>query len=129
MWRKRHERSHGEGPGRFKGSDQHGWSPDVDDKHQDNPSGHRSFHPHVYAPWSKKSHSASHEDKEASAVGTPVQSDSRSGEDRGGKAEEEGMRDTGSRGRSQRPSGSRDARAYTGVDPQDPQTDTPTSGH
>ncbi|MFD7629314.1 hypothetical protein ACFV7Q_25360, partial [Streptomyces sp. NPDC059851] len=35
---------HGEGPGRHEGTEQHGWSPDVDATHtQDNPSARRSF--------------------------------------------------------------------------------------
>lgn len=38
-----------------------------------------------------------------------------------GDADEKGRRDTGRKGRSQRPSGTRDASAETGVDPQDPQ--------
>lgn len=43
--------SHGEGPGRHKGTKQHGWSPDVDEtRQQDNPSAHRSFHPDQHAP-------------------------------------------------------------------------------
>ncbi|MFD3875844.1 hypothetical protein [Streptomyces sp. NPDC058623] len=38
--------AHSEGPCPHKGTDQHGWSPDVDEtKQQDNPSAHRSFHP------------------------------------------------------------------------------------
>lgn len=36
---------HGQGPSRHKGTEQHGWSPDVDEtRQQDNPSAHRSFH-------------------------------------------------------------------------------------
>lgn len=35
----------GEGPSRFKGEGQHGWSPDVDEEpQQPNPGAHRSFH-------------------------------------------------------------------------------------
>lgn len=41
----------GEGPGRHKGSEQHGCSPDVDEtRQQENKSAHRSFHPERYAP-------------------------------------------------------------------------------
>jgi hypothetical protein len=114
--------SHDEGPSRHKGRDQHGWSPDVDDTNQGNPSGHRSFHPDAYAPGPMKGSEPSQEDKEASLAGTPVESDGRSGEDRGGKPKEQGMHDTGRRGRSQRPSGSKDSSAFSGVDPQDPPT-------
>ncbi|WSQ99045.1 hypothetical protein OG735_13640 [Streptomyces sp. NBC_01210] len=114
--------SHGEGPSRHKGRDQHGWSEDVDDANQDNPSAHRSFHPDDHAPGPVRSARPSQEDKEASLSGTPVKSESRSGEDRGGKSQEKGMHDKGRRGRSQRPSGSKDSSALTGVDPQDPET-------
>jgi hypothetical protein len=113
---------HGEGPSRHKGRDQHGWSEDVDDANQDNPSGHRSFHPDDHAPGPKRPAPPSQQDKEASLSGTPVKSESRSGEDRGGKSREKGMQDKGRRGRSQRPSGSKDSSAFTGVDPQDPPT-------
>jgi hypothetical protein len=122
MSKKRREPSHGEGTSRFEGPDQHGWAPDVDDKDQNNPSGHRSLHPDTYAPGPKRGRRASQEDKEASTAGTPVKSESRSGEDQGGKSAEKGMRDTGRRGRSQRPSGAKDASTFTGVDPQDPET-------
>lgn len=41
----------GEGPSTHKGSEQHGWSPDVDQtEQQKNESAHRSFHPERYAP-------------------------------------------------------------------------------
>jgi hypothetical protein len=113
---------HGEGPSRYKGRDQHGWAEDVDDANQDNPSAHRSFHPDDHAPGAKRSGRPSEKEKEASLSGTPVESDTRSGEDRGGKSQEKGMHDEGRRGRSQRPSGSKDSSAFTGVDPQDPPT-------
>ncbi|WP_129768326.1 hypothetical protein [Streptomyces sp. L-9-10] len=110
----------GESPGRFKGRDQHGWSPDVDEtSQQDNPSAHRSFHPDRYAPDSDARREPSAEDKKRSTEGTPVESRSRRGEDQARKSKSEGMHDTGPKGRTRRPSGSRDATAHTGVDPQD----------
>ncbi|MER7814817.1 hypothetical protein ACIOWI_17310 [Streptomyces sp. NPDC087659] len=126
MSKKSREPSHGEGPSRFKGQDQHGWAEDVDDTAQDNPSGHRSFHPDTYAGGSKKSRRPTEEEKAASLEGTTVESDSRRGEDQGGKQGQKGMRDTGPRGKSQRPSGAKSSSAFSGVDPQDP--DTPHSG-
>ncbi|MFC9635198.1 hypothetical protein ACFTY8_39630 [Streptomyces mirabilis] len=39
-------------PSQHKGTQQHGWSPDVDEaRQQDNPSAHRSFHPDQHAPY------------------------------------------------------------------------------
>ncbi|MCS0639518.1 hypothetical protein NX801_28565 [Streptomyces sp. LP05-1] len=111
---------HGEGPTRHQGKQQHGWSPDIDDqKQQDNPSGHRSFHTETYAGEKKASRrSASEREKEESLRGTPLESGTKSGEDRPEKSA--GMRDTGRRGRSGRPSGSKDDTAYTGIDPKGP---------
>lgn len=61
------EPSQGEGASRFKGSKQHGWSPDVDEtKQQDNPSAHRSFHPEEYAPGKGPGRTVSKEEAEAS---------------------------------------------------------------
>lgn len=54
----------------------------------------------------------------ATDEGKPVESDSRRGEDIAKKGQK-GHHDMGTRGRSQRPSGGKDASAYTGVDPQD----------
>ncbi|MFD5574376.1 hypothetical protein [Streptomyces cadmiisoli] len=119
MTKKRRNPSDRAGPSRFQGSDQHGWSPDVDDSNQDNPSAHRSFHTEKYA-GPKRSRRAAEADKEASTAGTPVRSDNRRGEEMGGKDREKGMHDRGRRGRSQRPSGSKDAETYTGIDPQEP---------
>ncbi|TQK42378.1 hypothetical protein FBY35_3776 [Streptomyces sp. SLBN-118] len=113
---------HGEGPSRYNGPDQHGWSEDLDDANQDNPSGHRSFHPDDHAPGPKRSGRPSERDKEASLSGTPVESETRSGEDHAGKSQEKGREGKGRRGRSQRPSGSKGSSAFTGVDPQDPPT-------
>ncbi|MFD7444854.1 hypothetical protein [Streptomyces sp. NPDC059909] len=121
MSKKQRKPSHGEGPSRFKGQDQHGWATDVDQTSQeDNPSAHRSFHPDTYAPGPKRSRRPTEEEKEASGIGTPVESDAHSGEDRKGKSAEDGMHDKGRRGRSQRPSGAKDSSAFTGVDPQEP---------
>ncbi|MER7661686.1 MULTISPECIES: hypothetical protein [unclassified Streptomyces] len=110
---------HGEGPSRHQGDKQHGWSPDVDEEsQQSNPSAHRSFHPDTYAPEADEPRRAStKEEKQASEAGTPVDSMTTSGEDRDEKSE--GMHDTGRRGKSQRPSGEKDASAYSGVDPQE----------
>ncbi|NBM18470.1 hypothetical protein [Streptomyces sp. GC420] len=114
------EPAHGEGPSRHKGTEQHGWAPDVDaTRQQENPSAHRSFHPEEHAPGKGPGRKKSKEE-EKPVPGDTVRSESESGEDYAGKSGEEGMRDTGRKGRSQRPSGTRDASAYTGVDPQDP---------
>ncbi|MFF1418059.1 hypothetical protein [Streptomyces sp. NPDC058280] len=121
MTKKRSQPPQGEGPSRFEGSDQHGWSPDVDETSQrPNPSAHRSFHPDKHAPEPDASRTPSDEDKKKSTAGTPVESTTRRGEDQAKKSPGEGMHDTGPKGRSQRPSGSKDASARTGVDPQDP---------
>ncbi|MER5916216.1 hypothetical protein ABT124_38880 [Streptomyces sp. NPDC001982] len=120
MAKKRSGRPHGEGPSRFKGDDQHGWSQDVDaTRQEENPSAHRSFHPDTYAPGGKN-REPSQQDIEDSLEGTPVEDFSRSGEERSGKSGKKGIHDTGPRGRSGRPSGSKDASDFTAVDPQDP---------
>ncbi|MFE4582707.1 hypothetical protein ACFRKC_44585, partial [Streptomyces chartreusis] len=54
-----------------------------------------------------------------SVPGDTVKSSSTRGEEHA-RGDEKGRRDTGRRGRSQRPSGTKDASAVTGVDPQDP---------
>ncbi|MEU2158072.1 hypothetical protein ABZ532_24215 [Streptomyces sp. NPDC019396] len=114
--------AHGEGPSRFKGREQHGWAEDVDDKDQNNPSAHRSFHPDTYAPGPEKSGQPTEAEKEASLAGTEIPSEGRSGEGRAGETKEPGMHDKGRRGRSQRPSGSKDSSAFTGIDPQEPKS-------
>lgn len=41
----------GGGASRHKGTEHHGWSPDVDEtRQQENPSAHRSFHTEEHAP-------------------------------------------------------------------------------
>ncbi|MFD7231103.1 hypothetical protein [Streptomyces sp. NPDC059881] len=111
--------SEGEGPSRHKGA-QHGWSSDVDEtRQQENPSAHRSFHPDEYAPSKGSGRKVSKEESE-SVPGDTVESTGRRGEQQGKGSGEKGMHDKGRRGRSQRPSGSKDASASTGVDPQDP---------
>ncbi|MFJ6785741.1 hypothetical protein [Streptomyces yangpuensis] len=112
---------HGDGASPHKGTAQHGWSPDVDATHtQDNPSARRSFHPDEHAP--QKGSGRRISAKEAgNPHGQPVKSSSRRGERQaktGGG--DEGMHDTGPKGHSRRPSGTRDASAVTGVDPKDP---------
>lgn len=110
-----------EGPSRHPGAHQHGWSPDVDEtRQQENPSAKRSFHPDEHAPAKGPGRKISKEEA-GNPHGKPVRSTSRRGEDQskvGGT--ESGMHDTGPRGRSRRPSGTKDASATTGVDPQDP---------
>jgi hypothetical protein len=120
MAKKRGEGRQGEGPSRFKGDDQHGWSQDVDaTRQEENPSAHRSFHPDTYAPGGKN-REPSQQDIEDSLEGTPVEDVSRSGEERSGKSGKKGIQDMGPHGHSGRPSGRKDASDTTAVDPQDP---------
>ncbi|MET8028696.1 hypothetical protein [Streptomyces avermitilis] len=117
------EPSHGEGPSRHRGTEQHGWSPDVDEtRQQDNPSAHRSFHPAAHGGERGRGRTKSTEETK-SVPGDTAESGSARGEEYANEPEE-GRRDTGRRGRSQRPSGSKDASSFTGVDPKDP-----PSGH
>ncbi|MFJ9024797.1 hypothetical protein ACIRPU_33190 [Streptomyces sp. NPDC102259] len=119
------EPPHGKGPSRHDGTGQHGWSPDVDEtRQQDNPSAHRSFHAAEYADEKGRGRTRSAEETK-SVPGDTVESRSGRGEEYADK-DEKGRRDTGRKGRSQRPSGTRDASATTGVDPQDPKD--PPSG-
>ncbi|MET9466058.1 hypothetical protein ABZY44_14925 [Streptomyces sp. NPDC006544] len=112
--------SDGEGVSRHKGTKQHGWSPDVDETEQQaNPSAHRSFHPDTYAPAKGPGRTVSKEER-GNPHGTPSKSVSSRGEDHAKGAGDDDVRDLGPRGRSQRPSGTKDASATTGVDPQDP---------
>ncbi|WP_286248848.1 hypothetical protein [Streptomyces graminofaciens] len=113
------EPPHGKGPSRHQGTSQHGWSPDVDEtRQQDNPSAHRSFHAAEHAGEKGRGRTKSAEETK-SVPGDTVESGGARGEEYG-DADEKGRRDTGRRGRSQRPSGAKDASAKTGVDPQDP---------
>ncbi|MFE2586923.1 hypothetical protein [Streptomyces sp. NPDC059378] len=113
------EPPHGQGPSRHKGTGQHGWSRDVDEtRQQDNPSAHRSFHTAEYGGGKGPGRTKSKEETK-SVPGDTVESLSARGEESAGK-DEKGRRDMGRRGRSQRPSGTKDASAVTGVDPQDP---------
>ncbi|MEU6223185.1 hypothetical protein [Streptomyces sp. NPDC047042] len=113
------EPPHGKGPSRHQGTGQHGWSPDADEtRQQDNPSAHRSFHPAEHAEERGRGRTKSPEEKK-SVPGDTVKSVGARGEEYG-DADEKGRHDTGRKGRSQRPSGTRDASAKTGVDPQDP---------
>ncbi|CAM5642919.1 hypothetical protein SALBM311S_11863 [Streptomyces alboniger] len=112
------EPPHGKGPSRHQGSGQHGWSPDVDEtQQQDNPSARRSFRAEEAGEKGRGRTKSSEETK--SVPGETVESRSARGEEYG-DADEKGRRDTGRKGRSQRPSGTKDASAKTGVDPQDP---------
>lgn len=63
------------------------------------------------------------EEKRASLEGTTTESSTSRGENRGGDSD---MHGTGRRGRSQRPSGAKDASAHTGVDPQERKGSDPT---
>ncbi|MET9902871.1 hypothetical protein [Streptomyces sp. NPDC006446] len=88
-----------------------------DESQQPNPSAHRSFHPDKYAPEPDKPRKTpTKEEKEASGAGTPSDSLTARAEDRG---KSQGMHDTGHHGSSRRPSGKKDASAYTGVNPED----------
>ncbi|MCZ0975659.1 hypothetical protein ACFU90_03990 [Streptomyces noursei] len=122
----RHEKesksSQGQGEGRRKETKHHGWADDVDEtRQQDNPSAHRSFHPEKYAPKPGPAKATAREEAEG-VTGDTVKSSSRRGEQQGGRSKEKGMHDEGRRGRSQRPSGSKDAEASTGVNPQEPRS-------
>ncbi|MER6615688.1 hypothetical protein [Streptomyces xantholiticus] len=111
--------SHGKGPSRHRGTEHHGWSPDVDEtRQQDNPSARRSFHAEEHAGSPGEGREISKEEK-GSVPGDTVKSETGSGEEYGGSSER-GMRDTGRKGRSQRPSGTKDDSAFTGVDPDKP---------
>ncbi|MFD9389352.1 hypothetical protein ACFWBB_01000 [Streptomyces sp. NPDC060000] len=113
------EPPHGKGPSRHEGAGQHGWSPDVDEtRQQDNPSASRSFRTAEHADDKGRGRTRSAEETK-SVPGDTVKSHGARGE-RYGDADEKGRRDTGPRGRSQRPSGTKDASAVTGVDPQEP---------
>ncbi|MFI8966351.1 hypothetical protein ACIGO8_30055 [Streptomyces sp. NPDC053493] len=110
-------RSRGE-PSRDGMAGQHGWSPDVDEtRQQDNPSAARSFHAEKHAPPPGKGRKPAAEE-EREVPGDTVHSDTTSGEKRG-RSSDKGMRDTGRRGRSGRPSGTKDDSAFTGVDADD----------
>ncbi|WP_033820429.1 hypothetical protein [Kitasatospora sp. MBT63] len=117
--------SMGEGHSRFEGDKQHGWSPDIDEEHQEpNDSAGKSFDPDAAPPPGPGREYAKEEDREV--PGDTVKSTSRRGEDHGTGT---GTYDTGPQGPSRRPSGGRTADAHTGVDPKEPATDTPTSAH
>ncbi|MFJ9342335.1 hypothetical protein ACIRP0_24040 [Streptomyces sp. NPDC101733] len=88
-------------------------------RQQDNPSAHRSFHPDKYAPAKGPGRTVSKEEA-GNPHGKPSESLSSRGEDQKTGSGDTGMYDRGKRGRSQRPSGTKDASATTGVDPQDP---------
>ncbi|MFE5300173.1 hypothetical protein [Streptomyces sp. NPDC056632] len=96
----------------------HGWAPDVDETRQEhNPSAARSFHPEEHAPARGEGRKVSKEEEKGVPADTG-RSDTRRGEDHA-RSSEKGRHDTGTRGRSGRPSGTKDASAFTGVDPQD----------
>ncbi|MGV9289413.1 hypothetical protein [Streptomyces sp. NPDC003719] len=104
--------------GRRHESGHHGWSPDVDEtRQQDNPSARRSFHAEEHAPSPGPGRKRSAQER-TPTPGDVAKSGTRRGEERAAEPEK-GMRDTGSRGRSGRPSGTRDDSAFTGVDPDD----------
>lgn len=87
-------------------------------RQQDNPSAHRSFHTAEHGGGKGPGRTKSREETK-SVPGDTVKSTGSRGEEHAGTTEK-GRRDTGPRGRSQRPSGTKDASATTGVDPQDP---------
>jgi hypothetical protein len=113
--------SHGAGTGMHRDDIQErGWGPSVDStRTQDNPSSHRSFHPETYAPKPGPGRTVS-EEEGTEVTGSTVGSDGRRGEDQAKKGDQQGHHDTGPRGKSQRPSGTTDASAVTGINPQDP---------
>ncbi|MER5961364.1 hypothetical protein [Streptomyces sp. NPDC002057] len=86
-------------------------------RQQDNPSASRSFHPEKHAPPRGKGRKIAKEESR-SVPGDTVHSDTTRGE-KHGHSPEKGAHDTGRKGRTQRPSGTKDASAYTGVDPDD----------
>ncbi|HZF88362.1 MAG TPA: hypothetical protein VE614_08200 [Streptomyces sp.] len=105
---------------RHEGTEHHGWSPDVDEtRQQENPSARRSFRAQD-APSPGPGRKISKEER-TSVPGDEVESGTAPGEEYGGKPEK-GMRDTGRKGRSGRPSGTKDDTAFTGVDPNDSET-------
>ncbi|WP_030194674.1 hypothetical protein [Streptomyces sp. NRRL S-87] len=109
---------HGEGPSRHEGTEQHGWSVDVDSTHtQDNPSARRSFDTPAKGASGRTRKAAPSDGADEVA---PVESMSRSGEDLAKGSRQQGHHDLGPRGRSQRPSGGKENDAYTGVDPENP---------
>ncbi|MFJ9413812.1 hypothetical protein ACIRPT_06535 [Streptomyces sp. NPDC101227] len=111
----------GEGPSMHEGTEQHGWSSDVDQtEQQTNESAHRSFHPERYAQKEKDKRGTESAGKEKVPPPSEVKSETRRGERRAAETDEKGMRDMGPKGRSRRPSGGRDAEAHTDVDPQNP---------
>ncbi|MFF2789891.1 hypothetical protein ACFVT6_24590 [Streptomyces sp. NPDC058049] len=85
----------------------------------ENPSARRSFHPDEYAPDKGPGRTVSKEEA-GNPHGKLVKSRGARGEDQSKGSGAKGMHDLGPRGRSQRPSGTKDACASTGVDPQDP---------
>jgi hypothetical protein len=84
-------------------------------RQQENPSARRSFHTDEHAPPAGKGRKKSRQEP-GPAHGETVESGTKSGEEYADDAEK-GMRDTGRRGRSRRPSGTKDDSAFTGVDP------------
>jgi hypothetical protein len=113
--------AHGEGTTMHREDIQeHGWGPSVDSTHtEDNASAHRSFHPETYAPKPGPGRTVSKEES-GEVTGNTVESHGRRGEDHSKKGAQQGHHDAGPKGNTQRPSGTRDASAATGVDPQDP---------
>ncbi|MFF4427178.1 hypothetical protein ACFY04_41665 [Streptomyces sp. NPDC001549] len=88
---------------------------------QDNPSAHRSFHTEEYAPAKGPGRTGSKEEA-GNPHGRPSRSTGKRGEEQKKGSGDQGMHDhdLGPKGRSRRPSGTKDASATTGVDPQDP---------
>ncbi|RST06943.1 hypothetical protein EF910_08145 [Streptomyces sp. WAC07149] len=92
---------------------------------QGNPSAHRSFHPERYAPERGPGRTVSKEEESGGAHGRPTPRSTRGGEETAASGER-GMRDHGRRGRSGRPSGGKDASAFTGIRPEDHETEGPS---
>ncbi|MGW7329785.1 hypothetical protein ACWGIU_14565 [Streptomyces sp. NPDC054840] len=100
---------------------QHGWAPDVDaTRKQENPSAERSFHAEEHAPARGPGREVSQEEKKGSGVDVGKSEGRRGEQQTKGAKSPKGMHDLGPQGASRRPSGTRDASAVTGIDPQDP---------
>jgi hypothetical protein len=67
-----------------------------------------------------------HPESAPSAADDPGLSTTKRGEETGAEEDEAGREDQGTKGESERPVGTSTARDSTGVDPQDPVTDSPT---
>jgi hypothetical protein len=126
----------GQDPSRFEGEDNHGWATDVGPASDAVKEGNKKAWEGNTIPGPEHEQS----EEERAGVGptdteaqTPLgvgESTTRRGEDVGDQEPEEGREDRGTKGESERPYGTSSAAPATGVDPQEPVTDSPnlTSG-